>query len=686
MDAKMVLSRITGFVCIVLHHRLNVIWSIGPVGGGGNCGKQYFPKVVCALCFVVVGALSAPARNQRMIRRDWKLNFFHFVTRGFAGCGPVIALELRAASRRRRTYLLRMAYVAALTLYVAMVWVAVVSSVDSQGAFTRSRMAAAGISVGCGVMWFLILAGPAAAILLTTNCFQEELHHGGLALILGTPLGYSQIVAGRFIGRLAQMLVLLLAALPSLALARVFGGVPLSFVIGGVLLALGSSAVAASQTMLYSVESDHPYQIVFRAAVMTFMLNFPAWMAASNGASELAGGGGNFWPVAWMVLAGVQVMVVLWSLARCTRLLMVRGRVTLGSIPDPAKHVHNVAGPAGRSDVAERALGRLAERRSANVRAAMASAGVATVDGGGIPRGSGRAKPPPVPRQATGHTIPWPLAIKGSPIIWRGIRRSFLYERKTRWLVVGILLGYVLITGFSTQSLTSPTAHRFVLCGALGVYAALLAVASAGLITSEKRGRCWQLLLTTPLTDWDILWAKVRLAVWKASLPIQAAGIYVAVLTAIGAISPIMALNWAMMVVAVTAWVLGLGLLCSTVFRRTTTAMMLCLGCLFGLWVLGPELGVVVRDVLVKAFGMSPNLSPVAEVANPFCLVWVSAPSADAGHMGDRIAGYGGYRLAGMAMSAWMFVRTVAGVTMAYTVVGLALAWMAKRRFRRVKA
>lgn len=682
----MVLCRIRGFVCFLLYHRLNVIWSIGPVGGGGNCGKQYFPKVVRALCFVVVGALSAPAGNQRMIRRDWKLNFFHFVTRGFAGCGPVIALELRAASRRRRTYLLRMAYVTALTLYVAMVWVAVVSSVDSQGAFTRSRMAEAGISVGCGVMWFLILAGPAAAVILTTNCFQEELHHGGLTLILGTPLGYAQIVAGRFLGRLAQMLVLILAALPSLALARVFGGVPLSFVIGGVLLALGSSAVAASQTMYYSVLYDHPYQIVPRAAVRTFLLNYGAWMAARAGTNELAGGGGNFWAVVWMFLAGVQVMVVLWALARCTRRLMVRGRVVLGSIPDPAQHVHNVAGPAGRADVAERALGRLADRRSANVRAAMASAGVANTDSADIARGAGRAKPPPVPRQAARKTIPWPLAIKGSPIIWRGIRRSFLYERKTRWLVVGILLGYVLITGFSTQSLKSPTAHRFVLCVALAVYTVFLAVASAGLITSEKQGRCWQLLLTTPLTDWDILWAKVRLAVWKASLPIQAAGIYVAVLTAITAIPPMLALNWAMMVVAVTGFVLGLGLLCSTVFRRTTTAMMLCLGCLVGLWVLGPELAGLVQDVLVKAFGMSPDLSPLAEVANPFCVVWASVPSAYGGHMGDQIAGYGGYRLGGMAMSAGALARTVAGVTMAYMVAGSYMAWMAKRRFRRVKA
>lgn len=325
------------------------------------------------------GAPPAPAWNQRMIRRDWKLNFGHLVTKGFAGCGPVIALELRAASRRRRTYWVRLAYVVLLTLYVAMVWVAVVSWADSGGAFTRSRMAAAGVSVGCGVMWFLVLAGPAAAVLLATNCFQEELHHGGLTLILGTPVGYPQIVAGKFLGRLAQMQVLLLAALPSLALVRVFGGVPAPFVIGSVLLAL----------------------------------------------------------------------------------------------------------------------------------------------------------------------------------------------------------------------------------------------------------------------------------------------------------------NWAMMVVAATAFVLGLGLLCSTVFRRTTTAMMLSAGCLGGLWLLGPMLAGLVEGILAEAAGLHTNWSSLAEEANPLCVIWASVPSVDGGHIGDQIAGFGGYRLGGLPMSAWTLARTVAGVTLAYLAAGAAMAWLAKSRFRR---
>ena len=74
------------------------------------------------------------------------------------------------------------------------------------------------------------------------------------------------------------------------------------------------------------------------------------------------------------------------------------------------------------------------------------------------------------------------------------MRRSFLFDRKTRWLVVGILLAYVIIGGHLAGSLVSSSFHRFMLCAGLVVYAAFLAVASAGLITSEKRGRCWQLL------------------------------------------------------------------------------------------------------------------------------------------------------------------------------------------------
>ncbi len=566
-----------------------------------------------------------------------------------------------------------------------MVWVAVVSSVGNSGAYTRSRMAAAGISVGCGVMWFLILAGPAAAVLLTTNCFQEELHHGGLTLILGTPLGYAQIVAGRFIGRLAQMLVLILAALPSLAMVRVFGGVPAPFVVGAVLLALGNSAVAASLTMLYSVEHDQPHQIVPRAAVVTCMYNFPAGMAASAGAAALAGGGGNFWAVVWMFLAGVQMLLALWILTRCTRRLVVRGGVALGSIPDPEKHVHNFAGPSGRVDVVEAALERLAFHRRASALTAMGEAAGTAIDIADIAHCPGPAKPPPVPRPAVRKIIPWPLAIKGSPIIWRAMRRSYLFDRKTRWLAVGIVLIYLFICGSVTRGLGKADFHRLVLSVALAAYAAILTLASASLIASEKQSRCWRLLMTTPLTDWEILWAKIRSAAWKASLPVQAGVIYVAIFIVVGCIEPLMVLNWAMMVVAVTAFVLGLGLLCSTVFRRTTTAMMLCVSCLVVLWVLAPMLAGLIEGVLAELTGLKADLSCLAEAANPFYVVWASVPSADGGHMGDRMAGFGGYRLGGMAMSAWMLVRTVAGVAMAYLVAGSALTWMAKRRFRRTR-
>ncbi len=53
--------------------------------------------------------------------------------------GPIFQKELRVASRRRRSYLLRCAYVLLLTLYIGIVWASAISFARS-GAMSRAQM------------------------------------------------------------------------------------------------------------------------------------------------------------------------------------------------------------------------------------------------------------------------------------------------------------------------------------------------------------------------------------------------------------------------------------------------------------------------------------------------------------------------------------------------------------------
>jgi len=641
------------------------------------------------------GAITRPAGNShgnsQMIPRQWHLNFGYLVTKGLAGCWPVVSLELRAASRRHRTYWFRMAYVAALTLYVAMVWAAVVSWMD-QGAYTRSRMAVAGVEIGSGVVWFLLLAGPAAAVLLATNCFQEELHQGGLTLMFSTPLDYAHIVAGKFIGRLAQMQVLILAALPPLALVRVFGGVPAVFVAGGVMLAMGCSAVGAAMAMLYSARYDEPHLIVPMAAIMTWLFNTPAWIAANMGVSQLARGAGGSWPIIWMFLAALQVLLALRVLATCTKRLAVRGGVALGSIPGEKHRVHNLAGPSGMPEIAEEALSRLAEVRRAAAIAAHSPAGSTAANQRG-PAGS-RAdhdRDPAIaaisnalrPGPTDDIRIPWPLEIKGSPIIWRAMRRSFLFDRKTTRIAIGVILGYLYFSGGLTGSLASAGFHQFVLAIAMAAYIVLLAATSSTLINSERQGRCWHLLLTTPLTDWQILWAKIRSAIWKASLPVQIAALHVGIFTAVGVIPLLLALQVIMLLAGVTVFVTGLGLLCSCIFKRTSAAMLSCMGCLAGMWVLGPGIANLLDPALRAITGLRFDWAWLSNVVNPFRVLHAAVMGMGSEASRLRAGGYNSYRLGGHAVSAEMFTWAVVWLGGGLVFIGAGMAWLAKMTFRR---
>ena len=641
-----------------------------------------------------------------------------FLRLGVSGCGPMVSMELRASSRRRRTYWTRLAYVAAMTLYVTMVWMAEVSwASNGAGAFTRSRMAVAGVSVGCGVLWFLILAGPTAAVLLTTNCFDEEIHRGGLTLLLSTPLDYPEIVMGKFIGRLAQMEVLLLAALPVLALARVFGGVPFVFVIGQVALGAGCSMLAAALTMYYSTAYDEPYRIVPRSLGVAMAVNAPVFVMAYFGGGQLAAGTGNTWAFVWLVLAGLQVAGTAKLLRNCASRLMVRGRVVLGTDMAPERRMHNLAGPSGRADVVERALGHLATLRERRRRrppplppadraepepaaaAAPASSSAREAEAP-MARGGEVASDTPAGhlvalRRAAAEedsaeqamhergerAIPWRLSVKGSPIVWREMRRSFLADRKIRWIVTAFVLVYLLMAAAFKGLLSDTGLHVLVLSASLGIYGFILAVTTSALITRERQRRCWQLLLTTPLTDWDILWAKIRSALWKSSLPLQIGAIFVAVCIFFGGLSPLLLIHWLMMILAVTAMVLGFGLLCSCRFRRTSAAMMACVGCLAAAWSLGPWLVALLERAVTDSSWHELAWSRYVQVLSPFYVLQI-VRDGEFDPMPMRLPFGREYASCFLGMSATTFLLVVSAVTAGYVAAGAAMTWLAKRTFR----
>ena len=153
--------------------------------------------------------------------------------------GAIFDKELRAASRRRRHYVLRSVYMGVLILFFLVAWWGLVT-VGGPGAPARtssemSRMAA-GLTVS--ICWLQFLAGQTVVIFMLAGAINQEVRQRTLGVLMSTPLGGLAIATGKLAGRLLQVLCLVGLSLPVLAISGIVAGY---FVVGvlGYLFAQG---------------------------------------------------------------------------------------------------------------------------------------------------------------------------------------------------------------------------------------------------------------------------------------------------------------------------------------------------------------------------------------------------------------------------------------------------------------
>lgn len=573
----------------------------------------------------------------------------------------VAGLELRINSRRRRTYVLRLAYLGALTLFAVLVWAAVGEGIGNRGeAFTISRMAEAGKEVACRIIWFVFVAAPLAAILLMSNAFGDELRGRTLAPLMSTPLTFENIVVGKFLSRMLQLAVLILATLPVLAIARVFGGVPWAYVLGGVLAILAFSGFAGAVTMLYSAVYVRPYKTILASLAATAIAALPAglWLAQSTG--TMLRGGGGAWPAAWPVVCAVALLAMAAVLARCVRVFRLAALRSLGNDPDRPRR-------AGRPDYVY-----------------LPSVPCEPPDEKDVPPELRRAVRAFHKAASRGrHPGAMPLVVSGSPIVWRTMRGSLMRDPKIAFGVAGILLGYCYFLAASFRWLHSAAFHTFVLGAALLVTCLLLAAMSATAITSEKESGCWPLLLATPLTDGQILAAKLHAVFWRAAPAAGAFGVHAVVSVLVGRLHPVAGWNLAILLVGVAVFVAGLGLHVSARFRRTAVAATVTAAIAAGLWVVLPSVVALAAGALGRAWDLPAAPARAVYRVSPFVQVSdiVRAAASE-----DAPAGWRDGPVGAGAPRGGDVLRH-AGAVLAYSVVhvlaGVLLLWRAARRFRR---
>ncbi len=187
--------------------------------------------------------------------------------------GPIFGKELRVASRRRRQFVLRAVYILVLAVFAGVVWL---SQVQYQGSasFVQSRMAEAGKQIITTIVLFQFCAMQVLAVVMLSSAISDELYHRTLGTLMTTPITSLQIVLGKLLSRLLQLVLLLAISLPILAIVRVLGGVPWDYLLSSLCITLTAAIFAGSVSLLFSIKNHYAYGVIIRTMFVLACLYF----------------------------------------------------------------------------------------------------------------------------------------------------------------------------------------------------------------------------------------------------------------------------------------------------------------------------------------------------------------------------------------------------------------------------
>ncbi len=603
--------------------------------------------------------MGMPILLQRVYRPDWLT-------------GPIFDKELRVSSRRRRSYVLRFFYILLLTGFIGMVWLAVVP-ISGNAALAQSNMAVAGRQIVMTIVLFQFVVMQLLAVIMLSTAISDEVYHRTLGLLMTTPITGLQIVMGKLLSKLLQLVLLLGISLPVLAIVRVLGGVPWDYLLSSLCVTLTAAIFAGSLSLLFSVRNRFAYGVIIRTmfvlgclyivllpsllglfgafmrgnfrvpgrvaitpllVVLTSINPLASILELTRRTFSAAGGPSLFsLPLHCGLMLGASALILIWAVARVRRIAL---RQATGQLADwePRRRKRGANAPASEGSV----------RR-----------------------------------------------IQGPPVVWRELRAPFIRGVDSRNSRIGLaaailalLLTYLpsLHGGYLDDDFTHVSyVLLFVFLGA-----AFNVVFSATRITTEKESQTWPILLASSLTDYDILMGKA-ISAFRRCLPIWGllAG-HVVLFVLIGYIHVAAIVHLLIVVAWLTCFITGAGLYFSARFRHTTAAVVATFSLVLGLWAVGP----IVAGLVTVATDWEGLLTSSAW-AHPMVQTEVLMAGASGASNADLRLGaleYGseGHVMIGMDRRAIGFGRMTGILVIAgaiYGLAGLLFFWRAGCRLRR---
>ena len=178
---------------------------------------------------------------------------------------PIVERELRAAVRKKVTYIVRLlgtvvALLLAFWLLLTMTQRSVPASVGAKLFSFLTNLAFAGCSL--------------AGVLLTADCISEEKREGTIGFLFLTPLRSYDIVAGKLIGSSLNTVYALIAILPVLAISLVLGGVTLGEVARMSLVLLNTLFLSVATGLWVSSMSRHSQRAMAGTATLIITVTY----------------------------------------------------------------------------------------------------------------------------------------------------------------------------------------------------------------------------------------------------------------------------------------------------------------------------------------------------------------------------------------------------------------------------
>ena len=576
--------------------------------------------------------------------------------------GPILDKELRVSSRRRRSYLLRFAYLMLLTIFLILVWLAAERDFSGGSASYRvSRMVIMGQIVIAFLVWFQFCATQIVAITMLSTSISDEIYNRTLGLLMTTPINSFQIVMGKLFSKLLQLLLLLGISLPLFAIVRVFGGVPWDYVLSSLCITITAVLFVSSLSLFFSIFSRRAYVVIIMTiitlGIIFALVPFMAFLAFEDKMPDIKLMKIVFQPNPYMVLSsetGAMFNPRSWNQLPSIGWPRHCGIMLAGSALLIALSTSMVRRVALRQATGQAGLGFFSERRR---------------------RRQAKQDDSPAP----------PKRVVGPAILWKELRSPMLGIGKRRIVGIAVVVAVLilLISSYLLCAEKDVLKHQEIQAMYVAIFGGLAMmftiILPATVITSEKESRSWPVLLGTTLSDGQILFGKC-VGVLRRCLPMWVLMYcHVVVFVWLGYIHPIMLVQLPILVAWMLVFFVGTGLYFSSRFRRTTTAVVANFAFAAIIWGLAPLLMFVGAESMDTSDDFAETYMNYNPVIQGIVLLDATTGQRYAGRTVDKLH-YNwirGDRDASWATSVLMMSLCC------YTLAGLGFAGWAAYRFRR---